>query len=185
MRSSKSDSLNKKEFEKLWEAATKGDELDRLIFVLAGHLGMRVSEITHLKKSWIDFGGQRVRIPYEENSWKAKSKAAARTIPYGKMNPRVQEELENYFKYHNEIPITRRAIWHRIKNLAYEASLTKNVYPHSLRATAAFQFADAGFSAQALRQIMGWEKLETAESYINQSGRAAEREMEEKGDKLW
>jgi len=59
------------------------------------------------------------------------------------------------------------------------------VTPHTLRATAAFMFAEAGLSAQALRQVMGWTKLETAEHYIIRSGRAAEREIEENKGKLW
>ena len=46
-------------------------------------------------------------------------------------------------------------------------------------------FAEAGLSAQALRQVMGWAKLETAERYIVRSGRAAERELEENKNKLW
>lgn len=39
VRNSKDDSLDREEFEKLWEAAVEGDPLDRLIFICAGHEG--------------------------------------------------------------------------------------------------------------------------------------------------
>ena len=183
--SSKDDSLNREEFEKMWEATRSGDEYDRIIFVTSAHLGMRSSEIANMKRSWVDFGRQVVQIPYKSGDWNAKNKSAARTIPYGNMRHRVKKELETFFDYHEEVPVDRRTVWYRVKRMAKSANITRNVYPHSLRATAAFQFAEAGLSAQALRQIMGWSQLNTAQSYINQTGRAAERELEKKGNNLW
>jgi len=73
----------------------------------------------------------------------------------------------------------------QIKRIAQRTTIQKKVTPHTLRATAGYMFAEAGLSAQALRQVMGWAKLETAERYIVRSGRAAERELEENKNKLW
>ncbi|MBS3788224.1 hypothetical protein KGY79_08540 [Candidatus Bipolaricaulota bacterium] len=50
MNNSRGDSLTRKEFEQLWEAAKRGDEKDRLIFVCAGHLGMRANELVEWKR---------------------------------------------------------------------------------------------------------------------------------------
>jgi len=72
---SKDQILTKEQFEKLWKAAK--DPLDKIILTCAGILGMRVSEIANLKTSWIDFQGQKIRIPSEF----AKSDASARSIP--------------------------------------------------------------------------------------------------------
>jgi len=62
--------------------------------------------------------------------------------------------------------------------MANRAELKRKITPHGLRATAAYRFAEAGLSGQALRQIMGWEKLSTAQYYIDAAGRAAETEIE-------
>ncbi len=182
---SKDDSLNREQFQTLWKAARSGDELDRIIFVCAGYLGMRASEIAHLKRSWIDFQREIIKIPYEDGKWRTKNQAAARSIPYRSMRNRVGKEIENYFDYHERIGVPRETVWYRVKRMAKRARINKKVYPHSLRATAAFQLAEAGLSAQALRQILGWKQLGTAQQYIQQAGTAVEREMKEKKDNLW
>lgn len=180
MRSSRDDSLNRAEFNILWEEAQKGDIKDMVIFCCAGHLGMRASEIAKMEKTWIDLDRKMIQIPRSV----AKSNAGQRTIPYSSMNPRVEKVLNRFFKYHDKMGLTRQAVWHRVKNMSDRANLA-DCYPHALRATAAFQLASAGINAQGLRQIMGWSKLEVAESYIRQAGRAAEQQLKKIGDDLW
>lgn len=178
--------LTREEFERLWEAACQGDELDRLIFVLAAQLGLRASEIAGMHRSWIDFQRQVIRIPAKDEvtGFEAKTKAAQRVIPYGKLR-RAPKVIQAYFDFHDRVGITRYSVWARIKAMAKRAGLTKRVFPHSLRATAAFMWAEAGFSAQALRQVFGWSDLNVAQAYIDRCGRAAEVELEEKVSKLW
>lgn len=183
--SSKDDSLNREGFEKLWHTAREGDELDRLVFVLCGHLGMRASEVAHLRKDWIDFQRRTVNIPKRDGEWSVKTEASARSIPYGPMRARVGKEIESYFDYHRKVGVTRGSIWYRVKRMGKRSDLAKKVYPHSLRATAAFQFAEAGINAQGLRQIMGWQQLNTAQSYIRQAGRAAEEQLRRIREDLW
>ncbi len=62
MPNSKDDALTEGEFERLWEAARK-EELNRIIFVLAGELGFRANELSHVKRSWINFQRQEITIP--------------------------------------------------------------------------------------------------------------------------
>lgn len=183
-RSSRDDALSKEEFERLWEAALESDDKDRLIFVLAAQLGLRASEIAALRKSWIDFQRQLIRIPYEDEGWRAKTKAAARVIPYGSLR-RAPRVINGYFDFNRQVGLDRRTIWYRVRRLARRAGLTRPIYPHALRATAAYQFAEAGLSAQALRQIMGWSKLDTAQAYIEAAGVAGQEELKEKAEKLW
>jgi len=62
--------LNQREFELLVEGAGEmGDyyrEEARLILYLAGRLGMRRGEITHLRKEWIDFNSNYINVPAHE-----------------------------------------------------------------------------------------------------------------------
>mgnify|MGYP000264633848 CR=1 FL=1 len=144
MGNSKDDSLGREQFERLWEAARKGDELDRIIFVCAGHLGMRASEIANMKKNWVDFQQQTVKIPKEDGDWTAKTEASARSIPYKDLRDRVRTEIRRYFDYHYAVDTTRKTVHRRVKNMGKRAELTSKVYPHALRATCAFQLAEAG-----------------------------------------
>jgi integrase len=183
-RSARDAALTREEFEKVWEVVREGDEYDRLTFVCAAQLGMRAGEIAALRKSWVDFQRQAIRIPYKDEGWQAKTKAAARVIPFGRMR-RAPRILQEFFDYHDEFGHDRFFIWHRVLSWGKKAGLTRPIFPHALRATAAFQFAEAGLSAQALRQIMGWSDLRTAQSYIDAAGRAGELEINEKAEKLW
>lgn len=185
MSNSKDDSLNKEQFEQLWTASRDGDALDRLIFVCAGHLGMRASEIAHLKKDWIDWQRETINVPRKDGDWEAKTEASARSIPFGDLRDRVSTELRRYFDYNESVGVSRKTIFQRVKKMANRAELTKKVYPHALRATCAFMLAEAGMNAQGLRQFMGWAQLNTAQRYIEQAGVAAEQQIKQiKGD-LW
>lgn len=185
MNNAKDDSLSREQFERLWEVARKGDELDRIIFVCAGHLGMRASEIAHLKKDWVDFQRQTVNIPKEYEEWTAKTEASARSIPYKDLRDRVSTEISRYFDYHDAVDTTRKTVHRRVKNMGKRAQLTSKVYPHALRATCAFMLAEAGVNAQGLRQFMGWSQLNTAQKYVRQAGKAAEEQIRQVKNQLW
>jgi len=175
--------LDRKEFELLWEAAVEGDPLDRLIFVCAGHLGMRVSEIAHLKKDWIDFQNENIYVPREDGQF--QSNGSFRSIPYTSLQSKISTELRRYFDYNDAVDVSRATIFRRVKNMAQRADLTGKVNPQALRSTCAFQLAEAGVNAQGLRQFMGWKELNTAQKYIEQVGVDAEKQIKRNKDKLW
>lgn len=175
--------LDRKEFELLWEAAVEGDPLDRLIFVCAGHLGMRASEIAHLKKDWIDFQKETVNVPKKDGEFKAG--ASARSTPYKDLQECVSKELRRFFDYNDAVGVSRATIFRRVKKMGRRANLTRKVCPQALRATCAFQLAEAGINAQGLRQFMGWKELNTAQKYIEQVGADAEKQIKRNKDKLW
>ena len=183
MNKAKNDRLDREEFENLWEAAVMGDSLDRLIFVCAGHLGMRASEIAHMKNDWVKFEEGKINIPEEDGEF--KSGARARTIPYKHLRDRVTKELRRYFDYNDSVGVSRATIFRRVKKMAQRANLSRKVYPQALRSTCAFQLAEAGVNAQGLSQFMGWKELNTAQRYIEQVGIAAEKQIERNKEKLW
>lgn len=179
---SRDNSLNQPEFNELLTVCKDGK--DKILVILCGGLGMRAGEAGHMKASWIDWQGHTIRIPEREGDWAPKSKNSARVIPFESME-RAKAIIAHYFALHDKIGIKRVALYYRIREIAKRTNIQKRITPHSLRATAAYMFAEAGLSAQALRQVMGWSKLETADRYIIRSGRAAERELEENKAKLW
>lgn len=179
---SKDNSLTRIEFEELLSACRDGK--DQLLVILCGGLGMRAGEVANMRSSWIDWQSNKINIPSSEGSWTPKTKSSARSIPYRSME-RAKVIISHYFALNDTLQMKRCAIYLRIQRIAKRTKIMKKVTPHTLRATAAFCYAEAGLSAQALRQVFGWTKLETAEHYIARTGRAAERELEEGKGKLW
>ena len=179
---SKDNALNQAEFNELFNACEDGK--DKLLVILCGGLGMRAGEVANMKAGWIDWQGSKVNIPSREGDWEPKTKSSARSIPF-KFMEKAKAIIAHYFALNDNLRMTRIAIYKRVQRIAQRTKIQKKVTPHTLRATAAFMFAEAGLSAQALRQVLGWTKLETAEHYIIRSGGVAEREIEESKDKLW
>lgn len=185
-RHSRDDYLTKDELQTLYKACTDID--DRLLICATGQLGMRVGEVAHLQKDWIDFQDDRIHIPSSipcacfecrrrDNAWTVKTPAGARSIPFRHF-PTTREVLKGYFGAFDAVAKSRRALQLRLKRIAKRAGMTKKVYPHALRATAGMMFANAGLSAQGLCEVMGWEDLRTAQAYIARSGRTAAKEIE-------
>ncbi len=182
------DFLDGKELGNLFQACE--DIHEKLLVCCSGQLGMRVGEIAHLQKSWIDFQDDFIRIPksmgcncfecrINNNIWQPKTKAGVRSIPF-KYFPVTREVLKGFFGAYDAVGASRRTLQRRLKTIAQRTTLTKKLYTHALRSTAAMQFANAGLSTQALCEVMGWEDLRTAQVYIRRSGRAAAKEIEER-----
>jgi integrase len=186
-RRARDDYLTKDELQQLFKSCQDIEE--KLLVCAAGQLGLRIGEIAHLSKSWLDFQDDRIQIPSamtcncfecatSEKEWKPKTLAGSRSIPF-KFFPTTREVLKGYFGAYDSVGKSRRALQLKLKRIAKRTSLTKKIYPHALRSTAAMMFANAGLSAQALCEVMGWEDLRTAQSYIARSGRTAAKEIEE------
>ena len=180
---SKKDALNKQQYDKLWKAARSGDDLDRVLFVLTAQLGLRKGEAAQVRDSWLDFQRKYIQIPEKDGDWTPKTPHAARRVYWKHLN-KAEKIIPDYFEFNSNIPIKAKSINYRVNKWARKADLKVNVYPHALRATAALKFASAGFSAQALRSIMGWADLETANKYISASSRAVEQDLERYGDQI-
>jgi len=166
--------LTKEEFARMWRAAQ--DAKDRCILAL-GLLGLRASEMADVTSDWVDFAQGTITIP------RGKGRKP-RTVSFEYIDL-VKGMVQAYFHLHDRLGLTRQAIWSRVRRMARSAGIAKRVTPHSLRATAATWYAQAGFSAQALREHFGWDHLGTAQKYIEQSGATALREMREKGTRIF
>ena len=177
--------LSEQEYSKIWDyILDHGDSVDRVLFVLMGQLGMRRGEVVHIKKDWIDFQEKRVKIPEEDDDWTPKTPNSARVIPYRELT-KAEKVIPAFFEINKEIPITTGpGITYRVKSWVKDLEITTKVSPHVLRATAAMKMANEGFSSQALKSYFGWADLQTADKYIHNSSRAAERDLERLGEDI-
>lgn len=160
--------------DRLWRVAKELD--DKVLVGLTMMEGMRVSEAVHLKSDWIRTAGDHseISIPVHMECgcggcrkrggyWKPKSKAGARIIP---VVVTFQPHLLQLLKHQPYgLGYTRKTAWRRIKELAEKAGISY-LSPHILRATAATNFAKAGFTAPELCYVMGWSRIEMGSHYI-------------------
>lgn len=160
---------------RLWNACKTPQ--DKVLVGLTMMCGMRVGEAVHLQGWWIrqgDIASAEIIIPptmecgcYEclqsRGYWKPKSTAGARAIPV----PEIFERhlLDFIGKQPGGLGFVRQTGWRKIKSLAIVAKIDY-LNPHALRATAATNYAKAGFTAIELCYIMGWSRIEIGAHYI-------------------
>lgn len=210
-RHSHQDALDDSTYEQLVDATAElrhpFDAEALTILVLAGRLGMRAGEISHMTEDWIDWERKIIEIPtwepcdcgycrqqaqqaadhneelsFEEalaNRWEPKTSTSARAIPFD-FDDEIEAIIQEFFTRWDEYPHSRASINRRVDRVAEAADFpTSKIYPHALRATAATFHAYRGLPSTALQSLMGWAKLATAEKYIRLSGGATAKALRE------
>lgn len=164
--------------------------------------GMRVSELVHMKRDWVDFNTNLIKVPTSQpcqkhygcklerrrgdrvvkpsGVWKVKVKSAARAFP---MLPELKPVLERFFSEHEsigEIVKGREYVWMMVKKVVKRAGVTKRVFPHVFRGSLASVLAGKDFDSLAIQGWMGWKSIKTADEYVRISPERLRRITEEK-----
>lgn len=142
---------------------------DRLALELAVYLGMRASEICHLRRDWIKEG--EIRIPKSQpcgcssckGIWWAKSEASVRAIPIPGL---IANDLRAFLELSDGFHLSRQALWQKVRQIGRRAKIKGDVYPHSLRATAATRLASS-LTAPELCYTLGWASISMGEHYVS------------------
>ena len=178
--------LTELQLQALWSQCKEPKE--QVLIGLMAYCGLRVSEATHLKLSWIK--NNEIHIPsqmacrclecYRRGYWKPKSKAGVRVVAIpGFLEPIL---LDYFNKYPDGLHMKRQAVWYRVQTLARKAKLPQ-IFPHALRATAATLLASKGFTAVELCAYFGWARLDVGEHYIRIS--SARESAKQKMKAIW
>jgi len=206
---SKEDALERDEFEELVEACDKSlfPKQNRFLVLVMGRLGLRAAEVAHMKESWLVKPKKMIRIPKHEPcdcsscraqakqraevnddisfkeamemQWRVKTENSARSVPYD-LEDRIEEIVLDTMDEYGECPVGRYRINKRIDKLSKIAFGDKSrVYPHALRATAAFNYCFQEVTAFQLMTLMGWNQLQTANDYLMASGVTARKAVDE------
>lgn len=101
--------------------------------------------------------------------WEPKTSAAERAVPF-EFDERVEHIVRAFFDYYSGTPFSVNTARRRVSQAVEASTLSRRIYPHCLRATAASHLAYDGLNVPALQAMMGWAKIETAEKYIRLSG---------------
>jgi integrase/recombinase XerD len=176
----KREPLREEELDELLEAAARhGLVYDFTVRTLA-HTGLRAAEFAHLTSDWIDWQGEKLRVPPEtDDGWTPKTDHAVRTIPL--KEPETFRVMREFFKRHEAVDVTRQAVRNRVVKVARDTEIMKKVTPHVLRHTYGTLIAARGATPQYIRQTMGHADLSSANNYLQYAGTQLDSEAEE----LW
>ena len=175
----KREPLTEPELEQLLEAADRHDLEHQLTIYVLAHTGLRADELAHMTEDWMDWQGDRLRVPAEQDGWTPKTDHAVRTIPV--KHPGTIRRIRDFFSYEAAYGVTRQTVTNRVKRVAVDADLKKKVTPHVLRHTYGSVIAARGATPQYIRQTMGHADLSSANAYLHYAGSQLDAEAEE----LW
>jgi integrase len=111
--------------------------------------------------------------------WEPKTETSVRSIPFD-FNVWLELTIEEFDERYDRFPKSKATINRRVSEAVEHSDVTRRVYPHSLRATAATLHASRDVSPYSLMSVMGWVDLETARSYVAASDESAARELRHK-----
>lgn len=150
-----------------------GDETDRIVnacksfgeklvvWVLLD-TGLRVNEFCSLRRDQVHWQESSLVI-WGKGGWYGH-KGKRRVVP---LTARAKRLLELHFCTNEAVGFTKRTAQRVVKRVANRALITKPVTPHVLRHTFAVNCVKKGVSTASLKKILGHDRLETTEIYLN------------------
>jgi len=148
---------------------TPGGMRDRLIIKFLIATGARISEILNLKISDVE------NQDYEFIKVLGKG-SKYRVIPiYDSLEKEIKEYINDYrtelkgaTETFNLFPGTRREnFWKRLKVIAKNAGIEKNIYPHIFRHSLATVLLSNGADIRIVQEILGHSNISTTEIYTH------------------
>lgn len=171
------DTLSYQEIEQLLEAIPLGESeghRNRAMLEMLYSSGLRVSELTELKKSQIfeDIGFLRVVGKGNKERLVPIGKDALRYLKIYQEDVRIHQ---NQAKGHEEFvflnrrgkKLTRVMIFLIIKKTAEQAGIKKNISPHTFRHSFATHLIEGGADLRAVQEMLGHESITTTEIYTH------------------
>ena len=126
--------------------------------------GLRVAELSGLRKDNIDWQNHRLTIYGKGGPYGSKSKRRILEL-----STRIRPLIEHHFAIHDTFNMTPRTIQRIITRVANRAHITRKVTPHVLRHTFAVTAIQKGISLPSLQHLLGHDRLTTTEIYLNLS----------------
>lgn len=178
--------LSEQEIQQLLLTADKDPSLkgqrNKVMIYLLYATGMRVSELVNLTFDQIHFdtgfinligkGNKERSIPLPKNIFNIlrdyQENIYPKLLPKGSL---LSHNIVNYVfvstQYNTVKPISRQMFWMSLKKVLVEASIFKNISPHSLRHSLATHLLKNGADVRSLQLILGHENLSTVQIYTH------------------
>jgi len=165
--------LSKEEADRLMNACRQFRE--KLVVWTLLDTGLRVSELCGLRREDVQWQANRIAVLGKGGRFGKRSKR--RVVP---LTNRTRQLLEIHFLTNDRLGLSVRRAQRIVKRVANRAMITKPVSPHVLRHTFAVNCVQRGLSTASLKKILGHDRLETTEIYLNLSPEQALQEFREK-----
>jgi integrase/recombinase XerD len=170
------DVLTKEEIERLLEAP-KGRRLsshrDRAILEIMYASGLRVSEVTELKRADVNVasgyvkcfgkGGKERIVPFGE----AASKAITKYLESGGAALSEKYKEEHLFLSKLGRKLSRQSLWKMIQKYALISGIKKHITPHTLRHSFATHLLEGGADLRGVQEMLGHSDISTTQIYTH------------------
>lgn len=149
-------------------------ERNRTILETLYSSGLRVSELVNLKISNIYFKDGFMRILGKGSKERLvplggiASKRISDYIKNARIHVDIKKEAEDIlFLNRRGRPLSRVMIFNIVKEAAANASIKKNISPHTLRHSFATHLIEGGADLRAVQEMLGHESITTTEIYTH------------------
>jgi len=153
--------------------STPSDLRDRAMFEILYGCGLRVSEITGLRISSIDFDQKLLRFIGKGDK--------ERIVPLGDVallflnkyidsaRGKIEKEKKTDYLFLNMRGgrLSRQGLWKILKKYALRAGIEKNLYPHIFRHSFATHLLQRGADLRTVQKLLGHSSISTTEIYTN------------------
>lgn len=146
---------------------------DRAILEILYASGLRVSELVGLTLSGLNLnrglvrvvgkGGRERLVPLGEQAIESVEQWLS------KGRPTLDSRSDRVFLSRSGRPLSRVAIWQRLRQHALGAGISKPVYPHLLRHSFATHLLDHGADLRVVQLLLGHADLSTTQIYTHVS----------------
>ncbi len=154
------------------DAESKTPMRDRALLELMYSAGLRVSELTGVDLSQVDFRNRALVVTGKGNKQRVAlfgetCSAALRDYIDGERVP--PNGTEALFTGPGGTRLTTRTVQNVVKRWALRAGLSPTVSPHTLRHSFATHLLDGGADLKSVQQLLGHESLATTQIYTHVS----------------
>jgi integrase/recombinase XerD len=166
------ETLTPDEVERLLDAPAKDTILglrDRAMLTLLYGTGIRATECATLTEGDVDLHEATIKVIGKGGH--------QRTIP---LNEQVVESLRQYrhhrgivlptatfFQTRSRKPMSRNAVYERVRTFAQRAGIRKRMSPHKLRHTFATHLVKAGVNLVTIRDLLGHRQITSTQVYLH------------------
>ena len=153
--------------------STPSDLRDRAMFEILYGCGLRVSELTGLRISSIDFDQKLLRFIGKGDK--------ERIVPLGDVallflnkyidsaRGKIEKEKKTDYLFLNMRGgrLSRQGLWKILKKYALRSGIEKNLYPHIFRHSFATHLLQRGADLRTVQKLLGHSSISTTEIYTN------------------